>query len=86
MYFWKIISFACCKPTLPWFLWWFVAKTTTFIPIWKVSRNNLTLFEDLSMIYMILFLHINTPWINGIVLFVVAHVALICYIGTNNHM
>ena len=41
---------------------WFLAKVTNFIPIWKVSWNNPTLFEDISMI-MIIFLHINTPCI-----------------------
>ena len=44
----KIISLcAKKKDTLP-LLTWFVAKTTNFVPIWKVSWNSPTLSEDLS--------------------------------------
>ena len=52
----------------------FEAKTTNFIPIWKVSWNNPTLSEDLSMIYDHIFAY-SHPVLNNIVLFVVAHVA-----------
>ena len=74
MHYSKLFKKVVCKLHLLWYqtchdliLLMICSRTTNFIPIWKVSCKKPTVFRARFRVrpwYMIIFLHIKTPWIN----------------------